>query len=111
MNLSDKIEKLLTQVNKPATYMGGELYSIHKSQEETEVYWGFCFPDLYEIGMSYLGLQIIYHVLTSCSGVYCQRLFAPGTDISTATLDISGTPYRVFKQNSNFLFKNSQTSL
>ena len=83
MNLSDKIEKLLTQVNKPATYMGGELYSIHKSQEETEVYWGFCFPDLYEIGMSYLGLQIIYHVLNSCSGVYCQRLFAPGTDMET----------------------------
>lgn len=81
MNLFDRIEKLLTKVNKPATYMGGELYSVHKAPEETDVYWGFCFPDLYEIGMSYLGLQIIYHVLNSQEGVYCQRLFAPGADM------------------------------
>ena len=61
--------------------MGGELYSVHKTPEETEVYWGFCFPDLYEIGMSYLGLQIIYHVLNRQEGVFCQRLFAPGADM------------------------------
>ena len=81
MNLSGRIEKLLTKVNKPATYMGGELYSVHKSPAETEVNWGFCFPDLYEIGMSYLGLQIIYHVLNCQDGVFCQRLFAPGADM------------------------------
>ena len=70
MNLFDRIEKLLTKVNKPASYMGGELYEVHKAPDETEVFWGFCFPDLYEIGMSYLGLQIIYHVLNSQKGVY-----------------------------------------
>ena len=83
MNLFDRIEKLLTKVNKPASYMGGELYEVHKAPDETEVFWGFCFPDLYEIGMSYLGLQIIYHVLNSQKGVYCQRLFAPGADMET----------------------------
>ena len=81
MNLFDRIEKLLTKVNKPASYMGGELYEIHKAAEETEIFWGFCFPDLYEIGMSYLGLQIIYHILNSQDGVFCQRLFTPGTDM------------------------------
>ena len=81
MNLSDRVERILTKVNKPASYMGGELNSVRKTPEETELYWGFCFPDLYEIGMSYLGLQIIYHVLNSQPGVYCQRIFAPGTDM------------------------------
>lgn len=81
MYLSDRVERLLTKVNKPASYMGGELNSVRKMPEETELYWGFCFPDLYEIGMSYLGLQIIYHVLNSCPGVYCQRIFAPGDDM------------------------------
>lgn len=81
MILFEKIEKLLTKVTKPATYMGGELYSVRKLPEETKVNWGFCFPDLYEIGMSYLGLQIIYHVLNEQEGVYCQRLFAPGVDM------------------------------
>lgn len=81
MYLSEKIERLLPDVNKPATYMGGELYSVHKTPDETELYWGFCFPDLYEIGMSYLGLQIIYHVLNEQPGVYCQRMFAPGADM------------------------------
>lgn len=81
MKLSERVERLLTRVNKPASYMGGELNSVRKTPEETELYWGFCFPDLYEIGMSYLGLQIIYHVLNSQPGVYCQRLFAPGDDM------------------------------
>lgn len=81
MDLSEKIERILMKVKKPASYMGGELYAVEKTDEETELRFGFCFPDLYEIGMSYLGLQIIYHVLNSCPGVYCQRLFAPDTDM------------------------------
>lgn len=69
------------QVAKPAVYMGGELYSCEKDAEETDLNFGFCFPDTYEIGMSYLGLQIIYHVLNRQKNVFCQRFFAPGTDM------------------------------
>ncbi len=61
------------QVAKPAVYMGGELYSCEKEAGETDLNFGFCFPDTYEIGMSYLGLQIIYHVLNEQENVFCQR--------------------------------------
>ncbi len=81
MYLSEKIEQVLTKVKKPASYMGGELYARHGDPERTELLWGFCFPDLYEIGMSYLGLQIIYHVLNEQPGVFCQRIFAPDVDM------------------------------
>ena len=81
MDLTEKIEGLLMKVNKPATYMGGELYSADKDPEKVDLNFGFCFPDTYEIGMSYLGLQIIYHVLNEHPGIYCQRIFAPGVDM------------------------------
>ena len=80
-DLNDKIEDVLMRVNKPATYMGGELHSVDRDPEKSELNFGFCFPDTYEIGMSYLGLQIIYHVLNEQHGVYCQRLFAPADDM------------------------------
>ena len=79
--LNDKVEEVLMRVNKPATYMGGELHSVDRDPEASELNFGFCFPDTYEIGMSYLGLQIIYHVLNEQPGVYCQRLFAPSDDM------------------------------
>ncbi len=81
MNLTGRIEELLMRVEKPAVYMGGELYSRDKDGEAVDLNFGFCFPDTYEIGMSYLGLQIIYHVLNEIDGVFCQRFFAPGADM------------------------------
>ena len=80
-DLNDKLEEVLMQVNKPAVYIGGELHSVDRDPREAELNFGFCFPDTYEIGMSYLGLQIIYHVLNETPGVYCQRLFAPADDM------------------------------
>lgn len=80
-DLNGVIEPVLMRVNKPATYMGGELHSVDRDPRESELNFGFCFPDTYEIGMSYLGLQIIYHVLNEQPGVYCQRLFAPADDM------------------------------
>ena len=79
------------QVAKPAVYMGGELYSCEKEAGETDLNFGFCFPDTYEIGMSYLGLQIIYHVLNEQENVFCQRFFAPGTDME-ALMRQNGLP-------------------
>ena len=73
MKLTGRIEELLMRVEKPAAYMGGELHSYDKEEESVDLNFGFCFPDTYEIGMSYLGLQIIYHVLNERENIFCQR--------------------------------------
>ncbi len=81
----DKLDELLIQVEKPARYTGGELNSIKKSfgdgRDQFRTRFVFAFPDTYEIGMSYLGLQIIYALLNDVEGVYCERVFAPATDM------------------------------
>lgn len=79
--LLEKLERILPRVEKPARYIGGELYSILKNPQEVSTRFGFAFPDMYEIGMSYLGLQIIYHVLNRLDDVYCERIFAPAPDM------------------------------
>ena len=81
MKLTGRIEELLMRVEKPAAYMGGELHSYDKEEESVDLNFGFCFPDTYEIGMSYLGLQIIYHVLNERENIFCQRFFAPAADM------------------------------
>ena len=81
MKLTGRIEELLMRVEKPAAYMGGELHSYDKEEESVDLNFGFCFPDTYEIGMSYLGLQIIYHVLNERENIFCQRFFAPAVDM------------------------------
>ncbi len=81
MNYTKEVEKLLMQVEKPASYIGGEFNSYDKDESKMALNYGFCFPDLYEIGMSYLGLQIIYHVLNERDDIYCQRFFAPKSDM------------------------------
>lgn len=83
MTLNEQLDKLLRRVEKPARYIGGELYSVEKDPAAVATRFGFAFPDTYEIGMSYLGLQIIYHVLNSQEQVYCERVFAPAPDMET----------------------------
>ncbi len=77
----EKLDFLLKQVEKPARYIGGEINSISKDLDEVDVRYAFAFPDLYEIGMSYLGLQILYDVLNIDEKVYCERVFAPASDM------------------------------
>lgn len=81
MSQKMNIDGLLDKVEKPGRYTGGELHSVVKNTEEMSTRFGFCFPDLYEIGMSYLGLQIIYSVLNKMEHVFCERIFAPGVDM------------------------------
>jgi len=85
MNISKKIENLLMQVEKPARYTGGELNAAFKEpgigEGQYRSKFVFAFPDTYEIGMSYLGLQIIYALLNKMEGVFCERVFAPATDM------------------------------
>lgn len=75
-----EIDRLLQKVQKPARYCGGEPGSIVKSKDEVAVSFAFCFPDLYEVGMSHLGMKILYSLINSQPQYWCQRVFAPDTD-------------------------------
>ncbi|ADD02123.1 Radical SAM domain protein [Thermoanaerobacter italicus Ab9] len=80
-NLKDKIDALLMKVSKPTRYTGGELNSSIKNPEKVKVRFAFAFPDVYEVGMSHLGLRILYHLLNRREDVYCERVFAPWLDM------------------------------
>ena len=74
-------DKILSKVTKPTRYTGGELNAVLKNPAEVDVRFGFCFPDTYEIAMSHLGLKILYHTLNNRSDTYCERVFAPWSDM------------------------------
>ncbi len=74
-------EKIFRMVEKPARYTGGELNSIVKKKEDVKVRFAFCFPDLYEVGMSHLGMKILYSLLNKDDEVWCERVFAPDVDM------------------------------
>lgn len=77
----NKLEKCLKKVNKPARYIGGELGTIVKDHRACDVSFVFCFPDVYEVGMSHLGLQIIYYLTNDVENFVCERAFAPWDDM------------------------------
>ncbi len=79
--ISQKIEKLLANVQKPGRYVGGELNSIVKDRDGIDVRFAFCFPDIYEVGMSHLGMKILYSQLNTVPYVWCERVFAPWADM------------------------------
>lgn len=76
--LSDEI---LMQVEKPARYIGGEINAVMKNPEAVKVRFAMCFPDVYEIGMSHLGIQILYGMLNSYEDVWCERVYSPWVDL------------------------------
>ena len=78
------LEAILPKVQKPARYTGGEFGEIIKDKGETEVRFALCFPDTYEIGMSNLGLRILYGILNKLPGVWCERVFEPWADMAKA---------------------------
>lgn len=81
MRIDKELDNLLKKVEKPARYIGGEVNSIKKDSEKVSVRIGFAFPDTYEIGMSYMGLQILYNILNENDDIYCERVFAPAMDM------------------------------
>ena len=78
--LKDKIEKHLLEVQKPSRYIGGEVGSITKDKSKIDVRFAFCFPDTYDIGMSHLGMKILYSLINERENYWCERCFAPGID-------------------------------
>lgn len=75
------LDEILPLVQKPARYSGGEVGCVVKDKNEVDVRFAFCFPDKYEVGMSHLGIKILYGVLNQMDGVWCERVFAPDLDM------------------------------
>ena len=79
--MDKRLERILPKVQKPARYTGGEYNQIMKDRAKVDLRLAFCFPDTYEIGMSNLGMKILYHTMNSLEYVWCERVFAPWSDI------------------------------
>jgi len=79
--MTNNIEKILKNVQKPARYTGGELNSYNKDKDNIDLRFLFAFPDVYEIGMSHLGMHILYNMLNNEKDIWCERVFAPWTDM------------------------------
>jgi len=79
-NQREKIEKLLLKVKSPSRYIGGELNSVVKDKNRVDVRFAFCFPDSYDIGMSHIGMKILYSLKNARENWWCERVFAPWTD-------------------------------
>ncbi len=76
-----EVEKILLKVQKPGRYTGGELNSVIKDKSKVDIRFAFCFPDTYEIGMSHLGMKILYSQFNSYEHIWCERVFAPWIDM------------------------------
>ena len=76
-----KLEDILLKVQKPTRYVGGEFGSVVKNPKDVKIRYAFCFPDTYEIGMSHLGMKILYHMINERPDAYCERVFAPWVDM------------------------------
>jgi len=74
-------DEILMQVEKPSRYTGGEWNSVIKNKEEVDIRFGFCFPDVYDIAMSHLGIKILYQLLNERADTWCERVFAPWPDL------------------------------
>lgn len=86
-----EIEKFLLGVQKPGRYTGGELNSIVKDKSKIDIRYAFCFPDTYEIGMSHLGMKILYSLVNARDDAWCERVFAPDVDMEKIMRD-NGIP-------------------
>ena len=74
-------DEILMQVEKPARYIGNEVNAVMKNKEEITIRFAMCFPDVYEIGMSHLGIQILYDMLNGFEDVWCERVYSPWVDL------------------------------
>lgn len=80
-------DNILCKVEKPSRYIGGELNEVIKDVNQVDIRFAFCFPDVYEVGMSHLGMRILYHTLNHRTDTYCERVFAPWPDMEKELRD------------------------
>ena len=85
--MTNILQRILPAVQKPARYVGGEFNEIKKDLSDVRVRVAFCFPDTYEIGMSNVGMRILYGVMNQMDGVWCERVFAPWGDMEKAMVE------------------------
>ena len=83
----EKLEFLLKDIEKPGRYTGGEYGSVMKNLDDIDVRYAFCFPDTYEIGMSHLGMKILYSLINNMDRVWCERAFAPWVDMEQKLIE------------------------
>jgi radical SAM family uncharacterized protein/radical SAM-linked protein len=83
----DRLKAFLSLVSKPVRYLGQEIHSIRKDPADVKIKFCLAFPDVYEVGMSHLGIQILYHILNGREGVACERAFAPWGDMEKVLRD------------------------
>ena len=81
MEMTQRVDALLKHVEKPSRYMGGEFGSIMKNAEDVDIRYAFLFPDTYEVGMSNLGMKILYHTINDRKDAWCERVFSPWVDM------------------------------
>ena len=74
-------DEILLKIEKPARYIGNEVNSVMKDPEKVDIRFAMCFPDVYEIGMSHLGIQILYDMFNRREDVWCERVYSPWTDL------------------------------
>lgn len=85
--VSKEVEKLLLKVQKPGRYVGGELNEVIKDKKDVDIRFAFCFPDTYEVGMSHLGMKILYGQFNSVPYIWCERVFAPWVDMEELMIE------------------------
>ena len=91
MTMHEKIEAMLEQVQKAPRYTGGEMNTAVKAWDDAALRFAFCFPDTYEIGMSNVGMRILYGLMNQMEGVWCERVFHPWGDMEVVSLRVSKT--------------------
>lgn len=79
--MNERIEEILYNIEQPSRYIGGEVNSVNKELSDGTIRFGFAFPDVYEVGMSHLGLHILYNLLNEIEDVFCERVFSPWVDM------------------------------
>lgn len=89
--MNRELEEILMQVQKPGRYTGGEVNSVVKDKDAVDIRFALCYPDLYEVGMSNLGIKILYELMNSRADTWCERVFAPAADME-AKLREKGLP-------------------
>ena len=97
-------DEVLLSIDKPVRYIGNELNMVKKDPEKVDVRFAMCFPDVYEIGMSHLGIQIIYQMMNERDDVYCERVYSPWTDLDKVMREENIPLFALESQDPVFMF-------